>query len=107
MRNERRTIATGYRPPIGQTATATTQPQLSPPDRAGKPRDARPKPKPREKAPSVPPGESAGEDDVTVSTRLNRALLAKLDRLCGKHSGGLTKTTRSTLLRWLIEREPE
>lgn len=65
--------------------------------------DDQPSRKPRERPASKPA--KARMTEVTV--KLPGDLLAKLDRLCKRESTGLVKAGRSTVMRWLLEREPE
>lgn len=64
-------------------------------------------PSAREKAPGGPPRKPSKPRMAEVTVKLPDALIEKLDRLRDKHSTGLTKPGRSTLMRWLLEREPE
>lgn len=53
---------------------------------------------------SGPPG--SPDRSAVVSTKLDGARLAKLDRL-GKRIGGLVAATRSATLRWLLDQHAE
>lgn len=91
--NPRREIAP-YRPPVGNAAPAKPTPE---PERT---------PKATDKAHGKPATKPTDPDGETISTRLNRSLVAKLDRLRRK-LGGTVALTRSAALRWLLEQHPE
>jgi hypothetical protein len=101
MRPERRSNIPRYSPPGG-----TTQPPGEP-TRPALPAPGRTTAGPREKAPGGLPRKPPGARMAEVTVKLPDALIAKLDRLRDRHSTGPTRPGRSTLMRWLLEREPE
>lgn len=77
-------------PFAGPKRTEPSKPQLEAPKPApGKPME-----------PKAPP---PSDRNASVTVKLPGLLVAKLDRLVKRHSGGLGKTGRSTVLRWLLD----
>lgn len=61
----------------------------------------------RKGPPPAPKGDPSKPRMTEVTVKLPETLLAKLDRMVKRHSAGLAKAGRSTVLRWLLDQHPE